>query len=194
MAHQKIAFIVLLFLTILVKNTIAGGIDSTYLITANSVGYGKIGMKVSEFIKCIKCDSVDSMYKEDTGWTLYKNKVKILKFGGPNTPKRYFVRGITIFDPLYRTRKGVHVGMTLEEFNHLYPTIPIHQDIVFRHDESFDFVDLDGKAKNYYCTLKVGWDNGEPVGIKYEPDKNGEYYSKEYRLDGYISSISIWKH
>ncbi len=115
-------------------------ISNDHLITYNSVGQLKIGMKLKEISGILpefnlKIISEGQWYD---GYYFMKDSSVILKLTSKDNST---ITGIEITSDLYHTNKGIRVGSDIYTIQKAYPNIELEMDAISSDDEYFSISD-----------------------------------------------------
>ncbi len=163
-------------------------ISNDHLITFNSVGQLKIGMKLKEISGILpefnlKIISEGQWYD---GYYFMKDSSVILKLTSKDNST---ITGIEITSDLYHTNKGIRVGSDIYTIQKAYPNIELEMDTISSDDEYFSISDTLINQNRIICILVVESSDKKLLG-KYSPDL---YTTSKFRKEGKIKEINLFR-
>jgi hypothetical protein len=177
----------LILIALLWSGFLFGSIELS-MSAENVIGTADLGTTFSQFLKKIQYDRIN---KTADGWEIYKGGKSIMYIHDKGKGD-LIVRGINIISPSIITRNGLHVGMSVEEFLKKYPNTELEMsaesDMECFSPDELQTYSTDGKYDS--CTvLYVKSNDKKFLGT----GKFFDYPTANYRKNGYIDFISIYK-
>jgi hypothetical protein len=152
------------------------------------IGVSLLGLSFSEFLSHFDYDRAEVFEGQ---LYAYKNGKLILALSDKNELKDKVVWQVEVFSPNLISEKGIHVGMPITELVKEFRSLELqmsHED----NSEFFEPAELQELKKEFpdaAILINVGSKNGTPLGS----GNLWEYPTKQFKTEGVISSIYIFK-